>query len=326
MLRSIAIAIALLGIALPAAGQTIYAKDVLAALGFPADTEQQVLAGTLVTTTTKPTTDRELTVALAFLVKVPPAKLMEELRGGLLLATDPNSKHHGAFDGEGNLAQLASLEISPDQRKAYSNAKPGEDLNLSAAEIEAFQALSGQPASQVEQQVRKSLLARYAAYRAQGLDAIAPYERSGGKQTPAAGDLKAASEAAAGLKKLAPSFFEVLTGYPSGKADVTENFSWQDYEAHGERVFVLTHAFMMTAGDAFIACQRQFYVSGSYNVEQALAGLFPVGEGTLVIYVNRTSTDQVTGFGGGTKRTIGSRVLASQLEDLFGKLQKTAVK
>lgn len=51
-----------------------------------------------------------------------------------------------------------------------------------------------------------------------------------------------------------------------------------------------------------------------------------MNEGTLVIYVNRTSTDQVTGFGGGTKRTIGSRVLASQLEDLFGKLQKTAVK
>lgn len=86
MLRLIAIAIALLGIALPAAGQTIDAKDVLAGLGFPADTEQQVLAGT-----------------------------------------------------------------------------PGEDLNLSAAEIEAFQALSGQPVSQVEQQVRKSLLARYAA-------------------------------------------------------------------------------------------------------------------------------------------------------------------
>ena len=42
-------------------------------------------------------------------------------------------------------------------------------------------------------------------------------------------------------------------------------------------------------------------------------------------YINRTSTDAVTGFGGGTKRAIGAKVLASRLEDLFEKLRKAAV-
>ena len=326
MRKSIVIALTVLGFALPAAGQGISAKDALAELGFPADAEQQVLAGALVKTTLKTTSDRELAAALAFLVKLPPAKLAEELQGGLLLSIDPNSKHHGALEGEGSPAQLASLKLSPNQVNAHSNAKPGEDLNLSAAEIQAFQALSGQPAARVEEQVRKGLIARYAAYRAKGLDGIAPYERDGDKQTPAAGDLKRASEAASGLKKHAPAFFEVLNSYPKGKAQINETFNWQNYEAHGEPVLLLTHAFTMSEGDAILASQRQFYVSSSYNVEQAIAALLPVSEGTLVVYVNRTSTNQVTGFGGGSKRAIGSRVLASQLDDLFSKLQKTAPK
>lgn len=325
MLRSIVVAMALFGTALPATAQSIKTKDLLAELGFPADAEQQVLAGELVKMSVKATTDRELATGLAFLVKVPPAKLAEELEGGLLLSVDADSKHHGALEGDGSVAQLASLQLTADQVKTYQNAKPGEDLNLSAAEIEAFRGLSGQPAAAVGEQVRKSLVARYAAYRAKGLDGIAPYERDGGKSTPAADDLKHASEAASALKRHAPDFFAVLNGYPKGKAGITENFTWQNYVAHGEPVLILTHGLLAHEGDAIAACQRQFYVSSSYNVEQAIAGLLPVSEGTLVVYVNRTSTDQVTGFGGGSKRAIGSRVLASQLEGLFEKLQKAAV-
>ncbi len=66
-------------------------------------------------------------------------------------------------------------------------------------------------------------------------------------------------------------------------------------------------------------------MSGAYNSEQAVAAFLPVQEGTLVVYINRTSTDQVTGFGGGAKRSIGAKLLTSQLEDLFGKLRKAAV-
>ena len=70
-------------------------------------------------------------------------------------------------------------------------------------------------------------------------------------------------------------------------------------------------------GDAWIVAQRQFYVSTGYNTEQAVAAFLPAASGTLVVYANRTSTDQVTGFGGSAKRSIGSRLLASQLEAIF---------
>jgi hypothetical protein len=49
-------------------------------------------------------------------------------------------------------------------------------------------------------------------------------------------------------------------------------------------------------------------------------------QGTLVFYANRTSTDQVMGMGGGTKRSIGSRLLRSELEALFAKVQAAEAK
>jgi hypothetical protein len=81
-----------------------------------------------------------------------------------------------------------------------------------------------------------------------------------------------------------------------------ERFDWSNYNAHDTPTFVLTHRFSMREGDAYVLAQRQYYVSRGYNVMQAVGGFLPVEEGTVVVYTNRTSTDQVTGFGGGTKR------------------------
>lgn len=67
---------------------------------------------------------------------------------------------------------------------------------------------------------------------------------------------------------------------------------------------------------------RQFYVSEGFNCEQAIAALLPAQGGTVVIYSNHTSTDQVEGFGGGAKRSIGRGMMAKQLEALFGELQR----
>ena len=70
--------------------------------------------------------------------------------------------------------------------------------------------------------------------------------------------------------------------------------------------------------------QRQFYVSTGYNAEQAIVGFLPVPDGTLVVYTNHTSTDQVAGFASGAKRSIGRKFMASQLESLFQKTRAAA--
>ncbi len=299
-------------------------EKILKQLGFPADTIAQVKAGQMVKIDLESSNERELGVGLAFLVKETPQELRKDFQGGLLMSVDADVEAHGTISGAGSLDQFAGVKLSGLEDK-YRNAKAG-DLNLSSAEIEAFQATKGKPASAVEEELRKALLARYQAYHSKGLDGIAPYDR-GGKQRSGAADLRSATEAASAVKQPAPSYYDTLLNYPKRPASGFEElYNWQRYEAHGEPVYILTHAFFVEDGDAISAVQRQFYVSGSYNVEQAMAGFLPVSEGTLVIYLNRTSTDQVAGFGGGTKRSVGKKLMATQLEELYTKLQKAAVK
>ena len=129
------------------------------------------------------------------------------------------------------------------------------------------------------------------------------------------------------MKKHVPAFYNTLVGYPSTRAPkLEERFNWTHYNAHGTPVFILTHRLWMPDGDGWALATRQFYVSGSYNVGQALVGLLPVEKGTLVVYLNRTSTDQVAGFGGSTKRALGSKIMTSQLKDLFHKVKSAAEK
>ena len=65
----------------------------------------------------------------------------------------------------------------------YLAASPGDTLNLSAGEIQAFNALASagdDPKPQVEEQLKRLLLARYQAYVERGLGGMAPYERRSG--------------------------------------------------------------------------------------------------------------------------------------------------
>jgi len=171
---------------------------------------------------------------------------------------------------------------------------------------------------------KRTLGARVEAYRAKGLSGIAPYARSDGQRSPAE-ELRIATQASANLKTYVPAFYDLLLSYPNGKPPGTEDaVRWTLLNAHGVPTITLTQALVVPDGDARVVVQRQFYVSTGYNTEQAVAALLPVATGTVVVYGNRTSTDQVTGFGGGTKRSIGSKMLASQLQSIFEKLQAKA--
>jgi len=320
-----------LSLALPAAALPT-AEEALTSIGFPADAKRQVLQGKFVTTTLKPTSERELAMAIAFIVNKPPAALIEDAKKNLVAEVDPDTISRGIIPGDGSLDDFKGVSFGSDaakQAKSFLEARPGENLNLSKAEIGGFEALAkqGGDAAAVEDQLRKLLLARFQSYHSKGLDGIAAYARSDDKQTDTGGDLRRAVEAAARLKKNAPHFFDMLLKYPESRpAGLEEEFSWTHYIAHNTPVFLLSHRVSMPDGDAWLLANRQFYVTASYNSVQIIAGFLPVESGTLVIYVNRTSTDQVTGFGGSTKRAMGTKVMTSQIEDLFKKAKAAAEK
>jgi hypothetical protein len=278
-------------------------------------------AGEIVSGEAKPSNERELTATLLFLVpKTSPAALVKLGRSALLDRTDPHTTRFGVVDATATPASFAKLALGAEQTKVWAAAEPGSTLNVSSAEISAL-AKGGD----VEETVRGLLARRVASYRDRGLAGIAPYARGDGESRSPADDLRSATQAAGALRKHAPNAYAFLLGYPEGKPTGTEEVTrWSQIDAHGVPTVVLNHMLWIPDGDAWIAAQRQLYVSTGYNCEQAIAAFLPVAEGTLVFYVNRTSTDQVTGFGGSVKRDLGSRILASSLRELFDQARKTA--
>ena len=305
--------------------ETPHATSVLRKVGFSSEDQQRILDGQFAEAPLPSTTDRDLAVALAFLVPVGAEDFDRKLiRDSLLIRDDPNTLARGDLQGQGSLASFAGLSLSRSERAVYAHASPGKKLNFSTAELAALKRLGGVE-SGVDAELRKILLGRYQSYRSQGLAGIAPYDRGDSEATDAAAELRHAGEAARALELLDPAFYQLLRSYPAGRpADLEEVFHWSRYEAHGEPTLILTHSFSSAAGNSFVFVQRQFYVSRGYDVEQAVAGLIPVKEGTLVVYTNHTFTGEVSGLGGGAKRSIGERLMASQLRDLFEKVRASA--
>jgi hypothetical protein len=303
------------------------APTLLADLGLTPAEIADVQAGKIVTHSIQPASPRELVAAMAFQLPVSPSELVKDLRAGVMSRVDPGTLGSGMIGADPS-ADLAKLTLEPNaaaRAQAYASAAPGGDLNLSTQEIAAFSALgaSASPAS-VAAQLRSALAARIASYRKQGLAGIAPYARGDGERSPAE-ELRTASGASKPLAKYAPAAYALLESYPQAQPPGTEeSFHWSQFDAHGTPTIALTHALFIPDGDAWIVLQRQFYVSTGYNAEQAIAAFLPAQGGTVVMYANRTSTDQITGFGGGAKRSLGSKVLASQLEDMFGRLRAAA--
>jgi hypothetical protein len=310
----------------PGAADLPTPDEIATKLGFPDSDKQKVLNGEFVSRNLKSSNDRDLAVALAFYVPVPVADIKKQADEDVLAKTDPEEIAWADFSGAGSLDDFKSLDLAPDpekRAKAYAKAEGGSDLNLSTAEIAEFKALGTADVAAVTEAVKKQLLARYQAYAKKGLAGVASYDRGGGESTPAAGDLKSATDTLEIIKTSLPEFHDLLVNYPAGKPDgLDEEFQWSNYNAHGEPVFILTHSMRTEDGDSLIIVSRQFYVSGSYNVGQAVIGIMPVKGGSVVFYQNRTSTDQVTGFGSGTKKSMGGKVMASQLKQLYAKVRE----
>lgn len=301
------------------------ADEVLSEMGWSADEKKRILAGEFVTGQRKSVSDRDLAISIGFLVKVPPSDLAKELLAGKLMKANDQIKTHGTISGEGSLKDMEALKLA--NSDDYLKAKPGGDINLDADEIKAFKALKGKPdATQAaEKELHKMFLARYQAYRKSGLSGISPYDRGDGKKTDPGKDLLLDTDAAKILQKQVPSFHKVMIDYPKATIDgLDEQFFWILYDIDGKPNYVLTHHFSAPVGDIQLVVNRQFYVANTYNVMQEVAGFFPVKEGTLVVYVNHLSTDQVAGFGGSSKRKIGGKIMAKKIKALFEKSRKVA--
>jgi hypothetical protein len=254
----------------PGAAQAIDPKTALDALRFPGDTLTRVGAGRFAEVALPTISERDLNVGIAFLVaKQSPAALARTVREERrVLHADPNVIAYGDFEGEGTLAELKRLRLTPAQLKAFAQAAPGEEINLSLDEIAALHA-AGADAHAIENAVRAVLLARY---RAKGLAGIAPYARAG-SATSAGDELAAVNRSARASHILSPTLYDLLDHYPDDlPPDFTEKLFWVQFRAHGEDTVALEHIFQATFEDTAVQVQRQYYVSTATTPRRRSSG------------------------------------------------------
>jgi hypothetical protein len=305
------------------AGAQPSADQVLTDLGYSAGDKQRVLGGEYVTARLEAVSERDLTFAVSFLVKTSPDAIVKEIMAGNLITADAQVKQYGKFAEPGSLADLAELQVTSEEAGALLRAGPGDKVNLSAGEMAEFKAEPSATTQATRQQLQRTLLARYQAYRNSGLDGIAPYERGDGRATDVASDLRKATQAAKALQEHMPGFHAVLLGYPRATLPgMEQQFFWAKSIIRGKPTYVLTHILVASDGAARAVARREYYVSTGYNTEQSIAGFLPVEGGTIVVYMSHVFTDQVAGTGGSLKRSIGSRVMADQMKEIFDRGRK----
>ena len=209
VLRMIVAALLLASVAHAEVHVSSRAQAVLAELPLTDAERQKILEGDLVTTTTRDSaSERELAVTMVFLIADPPSDLAAKFQGASDYANEKSVTAYGELHGDGSLADLKALHLAPAavaETRHFVDAEPGLDLNLSSPEIAAFSALPEGDTAAVETELHNRLLARYRAYRADGLLAgIAPYARGNDKQSKPGDELLKATKTSHVFAKEAP--------------------------------------------------------------------------------------------------------------------------
>ena len=108
----------------PDASASSSAEQVLTDMHLSAADRRRVLGGEFVTADVPPVSDRDLSFAIAFLVKSSPAVLGDHVMSGDLVTADAQVQAWAELKGVGSLADFSRLEITSDEARALSTARP----------------------------------------------------------------------------------------------------------------------------------------------------------------------------------------------------------
>ena len=314
----------------PALG-TPTADDIMTALPLSDAQKQQVLKGEVVKWTTMEAGERELAVGIIMLMKGKPAKAAQLFRGAAGYKLIDAVTAHGLISGKATEADFTDMVLDPNGKKEaarYLDAQPGDDHNLDNKEIAAFQALKttskdgGLNQKAVEALIRKNFLRRLQAYQNKGLAGVSPYERGDNTVRLSSQEILLSVDANKILAKHYPKFNEVLRNYPNvDMTGVEESFFWLNIEVFNRPLLVLSHRMLYQEGNTYVASDRHFYTSHEYNSLQAVGGVGPKNDGSLLVYLYRVSTDQVGGFGSSVKHPVSRALMGPYVEELFEKIR-----
>ena len=300
-------------------------------LNLPAPMVAKIKSGEIVAPEINDATDKELAVKLIMLVKASPDQLKDFITADNLMGKDPTFAASGQLSPES--PKIEGIKLTPDEAMEYLSAEPGNDFNFHTADYAKLKAAKqtvkddSQAPAVAAKVLGEILIQRFQAYRQAGIGAVAPYDRGGGKFSEPGDELLNAMLASPVLQNAAPDAFVAFRDFPGvDAAGVVHEFFWSQQKVEDKPAFILSHRMTYPMQHGVIYMDRQYFVSRTYNSMLTGTGCGQVAEGTIIYYVNRTSTDQVAGFMQETKHSVGRKQMREELIKMFEDIKKKVAK
>lgn len=293
----------------------------------------QLERGEIVAYDVSETSQKELAIGVAMILPVALPQIVDYIKRGNLGSSESNIVASGSLSNNvdvNSFKKFAFTDKQLDEAKAFLEAEPGSEFNLSKSEFDSVKKLddSLEDADDktllkaANQKYREFLVQRLQAYRKSGLSGIAAYNRGSGNADPAA-ELRNDAVNSKAWARYFPELQQAWLNYPAAlPANSVEQFTWANRNVEDRPTAILNHRVMVTSDAGGIILARQFYVGHSYNSSHVVAGGLPYKDGTLVFYSTRSSTDQVTGIGSGLRHSIGREQLKKEMIKRLQRLNK----
>ena len=195
-------------------------EEIFQHLPFSQQDIQQIKSGKLVTARPpKETSDEELAVVVAFVVKTTPAELKKNFIKGVTVGLPEEVLTYQTLTVASTEKDFSKMTFSSDESREIDNflsVQAGNKLNLSADEMKQFQSIKNtvdkkaDKQKAVEAQLHKVLLSRFQAYAKAGTKGIGPYQRKNGKQYSLGAYFQNATQVDKILKQWYPGFYQAL--------------------------------------------------------------------------------------------------------------------
>jgi hypothetical protein len=308
-------------------------------LGYDEADYRKMLSGRIVSGDLEESSEKELAVSIGMLLPAPLEQVVDLIwSGSALELTRDLLDFNYISDSSPAENSFAGIGLQPDEVGEVSKllrVGPGLTFNMSKAEIKRFKAIARSFKSRkaerdprvqevLNSEYQALLMARYNAYRQEGLKAIAPYYRGSGNHARPDKELFALAAEATLMKDRIPDFYRAFVNYPQYWSDDVENqFLLSKETIQGRPVFILAHRMFRFGQQYAVMTERQFYVGHTYNSQQTIVNSIAVEEGTLLFYQNRTSTDRVAGFASSVRHTIGRKLMRDRIIHHFKALRRS---
>jgi hypothetical protein len=275
---------------------------------------------------------REIAIAGAVRVPISPAEYVRQLRDIVAFKRHEAVQQIGTFSTPPRASDMAGLTLDDDHLGDLRECEVDDcDVQLSRAAIERLRAQVNWSAAtapaEANRVFREILIDQVGRYLQTGDPALMTYENHS-EPLVVADEFRALVDAPPALLRRFPGLQHHVATFPRGRAAGAEDIVYWSKEDVGPKVIIsVTHMVIAPVNDGgpvvFAAASKQLYGSHYFDSSLGLTLLLRDvdPDATVLLYVNRSRIDLLSGFLGGLKRAIVRSRGRSAMEETLTRIR-----